>query len=107
MFQDFFSWDIAIDKNGRQSIAEYAFDDNTMLLASSLVYTDKDVLYMWFSKIKREDPDVEWYIKLKFIDKWFARARRQGLDAISIYLKQRFPQHDLFELLNLDPEEIL
>lgn len=83
------------------------FTQDAMLLWSSFVPVNRENMYFTFSKIKKSEPDEQGMIKLQFIEKKIMSAHREWLQSVAWYIQEKFPNRNLFEVLNLDPEKIL
>jgi len=106
---DFFDSNKSIDLkgDGREQIVKHAFSEDSILVWSSLVYVNEETLHINFSKAKKNEINTEGLFKIEFIEEWFAHAKRDGIHKISSYMKEKFPEHTLFEILKLDPDQVL
>lgn len=107
-FFDFFApyRNLNLPTDEKIQIAEKWFSEWSLLLWSSFVYGSSDNLYMLFSKIKNNPPE-NGKIQINYLDKWFARAKRDGLESVSLYLNERFWDKNIFDVLSLDPDIVL
>jgi hypothetical protein len=109
MVYEFFapSKTLGIPEDAIDALVSRTFSETTMLLGSSFIFSNRDNLYFVFSKIERHEPDDAWLITVKFLEQKVMSSDREWLDAVSWYLEEKFPEHDLFQLLKLNPDDIL
>lgn len=98
---------LGIEKNNMDKLIKISFTEKTMLLGASFVFTNRDAMYFIFSTIEKQEPDEEGFITVKFIDQKIMSSEWNWLTNISWYLQENFPEHNLFELLNLNPDTML
>ena len=106
-FYLFFAGQIRLKEKELNEVASRAFDDTTMLLASSFLKQQNDNLYITFSKTTKKYPDDDGFIRAKVIEKWFETCKREWLSSASSYFQEKFPSDRLFELLAIDPNDVL
>jgi len=108
-FYDFFAshreWSISEEE--KEKIVAHAFDETSILLWSSFFYNNRDALVFSFSKIKKNPINEKGKMKVNFIEKWFANAEREWIQIVSLYIEEKLPNQNLFEILNLDPAKTL
>lgn len=109
MVYDFFSWSksLYIRKHNIDDLVQRSFSKDTMLLGSSFVLVNQENMYFVFSKIEKKDPDERGVMQGKVIEKGIMSLERKWLNHISWYIQDKFSDYNLFELLNIDPEEVL
>lgn len=108
-FYDFFApnRELGLSEEEKEKIAAHAFDQTSLLLWSAFFYNHKDALYFSFSKIKKNPVNAEGKMTINFIEKWFANAEREWMPSVALYIKEKFPDQSLFDILSLNPNDIL
>lgn len=99
---------IALDKNDIDAITKNTIDSWYMLYASSHIFGIQDALYFLFSSVAPKEPmKSDGMIKFTIKESKFYEKKWDGLVAVSDYLKSKFPENNIFDVMGIDAEKIL